>query len=813
MSSDLHALRFAGLLHDIGKFQQRGTTEKKNHTEYGEEFINNLGLSGKTSFLVSNHHDLDNDDELLEKLREADHLSASEREDDEESKEVVKEPLRSIFSFIEGKPLDTDYDPVDNERYHPISDLKLDNFDDERRRLYPKSNKSDALSGKSARSQYNEIWKNMMSEIERINWKENTSSFNTFYYLFKKYTSQIPSAAYYSVPDIALFDHSRCTSAIAECLYRSDSDELMLIGGDLSGIQDFIYNVDSVENEAQGGTAKRLRGRSFLLNILTETVADHILDELDLSIASKLWSSGGHFYLLAPSDAEERLNRLKEDVNEYLFERFEGDLYFSITSVLFEKERIHDEFNDLIKELNERFDEDKLQKFRDNLKEDSFVLSRKGGTPCKACGMRKEDGSIICKDCQKQEEIGGNLPKAEYLLKVKTEEGLDEDGIGFSEFNTRWFICRDRKDLFETLNSIDTPEIDITVLKLNDTEFLTEDLVEQKKKLESNISFGFMLIGNSAPFKEEGYKILKSFEELGDKIGFLRMDVDDLGSILSIGLQQASDDKMSKKNKYTVSRISTFSRFLDLFFLGHMNSIADKYDLYITYSGGDDLFFVGDWEQTIEAAKEIKDDFTEFTAENPNITISAGISIRRTGFPIGNAARTAGELLDEYSKKARDTKGSMPKKDKITVFNQTVPWYSTTAEAENGLNELLKTGEWLFDLLEDDKVSSSFIYSILNFRNMTFGVSKEKDKSDKKEKEANEDEEEEEDKMDPYIPVHIGLSSKSYIPKFKYLLARNFDSDTELFKKLDDKIPKIVPWARIPVSWVSFKHREVRGEN
>ncbi|MFW6119823.1 MAG: type III-A CRISPR-associated protein Cas10/Csm1 [Petrotogales bacterium] len=798
MSSDLNSLRFAGLLHDIGKFQQRGTSERKNHTDFGEEFINNLGLNEKISFLIGYHHTKypEKNDELLEILKEADHLSASEREDDEETKEVVKEPLRSIFSFIEGKPIDKDYECKDNERYHPISALELEGFEDEKRRLYPQINKKDALTGTSALSQYNELWKNMSSELEKINWKEDTPSFNTFYYLLKKYTSQIPSAAYYSVPDIALFDHLRCTSAIAECLYKSKDEKLMLIGGDLSGIQDYIYNVDSLENEAQSGTAKRLRGRSFFLNILTETVADHILDKLDLSIASKLWSSGGHFYLLAPSTEEEDLNKLKKQINEYLLKRFEGDLYFSISSIQFDKEEIHDEFNQLIKKLNDKFDENKLQKFNQILEKNNFVLERKGGVPCKACGMRKKDDDLLCPDCKKQEEIGGDLPKAEYLIKVNSDVDLKDADISFDMLDTSWWVCKNRQELFEILNSIDQSDREITFYKLNDTDFLTDDLVEQKNKLESEISFGFMLIGNSAPFKEEGYKVLKSFEDLGDKIGFLRMDVDDLGSILSIGLQKASEDEISEKNKYTISRISTFSRFLNLFFLGHMNSIADKYDLYITYSGGDDLFFVGDWKKTIKAAKEIKDDFTEFTTENPNITISAGISVRRTGFPIGNAAQTAGKLLDDYSKKAKDDKESMPKKDKITVFNQTVPWYSTTSEAKNGLNELLETGEWLFDLLEKDKVSSSFIYSILNFRNMTFGIS-----------------EGDEDFLDSYIPVHVGLSKKSYVPKFKYLLARNFDSDSQLFKELDEKIPNIVPWARIPVSWVSYKHREVRGEN
>jgi len=801
--SKLNTLRFAGMLHDIGKFQQRGAKEKRNHSEYGEEFVKNIGLSSKTQYLVGNHHDKTEKGELLDFLKEADYLSASEREGDEESKEVIKEPLQSIFSYIDGKPLDREYSISSNIKYHPISSLKLKGFDDEKRRLYPKTKKKQALTGVSAQAQYNGLWKNFKHEIEKLKWKENRSGLKTIYFLLKKYTSQIPSAAYYSVPDIALFDHSRCTSAIAECLYKSDDEQMMLIGGDLSGIQNYIFNVNSLEGEAQSGTAKRLRGRSFLLNILTETVVDYLLDTLELGLATKLWSSGGHFYLLAPPGVEDDVKKLKTQINKFLFEKFEGDIYFSISTLTFHKKRVHQEFNELIKELNGKLDEDKLNKFKDNLEMNSFILPRKGGIPCKACGMRKKDDDLLCNDCKKQEEIGGNLPKAEYLLKINTSDEVDEADIQFDELNTNWCICRDKKELFDKLNSFNSENTDITLFKLNDTDFLTDDLVEQVNKLDSNVSLGFMLIGNSAPFKEDGYKTLKTFEDFGERIGFLRMDVDDLGSILSVGLQKGSEDELSEKNKYTVSRISTFSRFLNLFFLGHMNSIAKKYDLYITYSGGDDLFLVGDWKDTIKGALEIKENFSEFTANNPNITISAGIFIGRTGFPIGNAARIAGKSLDDHSKEAKVKKGSMPKKDKVTVFNETVPWFSSRTDVKDGLNELLETGEWLFELLEDGRISSSFVYSILQFRNMTFGLNSEFS-GGKNSKDG---------RLDLFTPAHIGLSKKRYMPKFKYSLARNFDSDTKLFKELDETIPKIVPWARIPVSWVSYKHREARGES
>ncbi len=795
--SDILDIRFGGLIHDIGKFRQRGLDENRRHPEVGKEFAENLGLEQPLPQIISDHHtpSLSDEADLVNLIQEGDHLSASEREDDEETQDVVERPLRSVFSYITGKE-DT-YEPSQNERYHPVSPLNVKCLEEDETRLYPKSEKKTALSGGTARSQYHEMWKNMMNELNKLNIEKDDASFTTLYYLLKKYTSQIPSAAYYSVPDIALFDHLRSTSALAESLHRSEDDKLILIGGDLSGIQDFIYNVQSLEKkETQEGTAKRLRGKSFLVNILTESVADHLVDRLDLSVASKLWCSGGHFYILAPSSLEEDIKKHVEEINDYLFEKYEGELYFAISSIKFDKEDIHQDFPKLIEELNDQCDVKKHRKFSDTLDKEDFVLSRAEGDPCEACGMRKNTDDPICDSCKTHEEIGQTLPKAEFLIQIEgVYDGNDAD-INFDGLDNYWFICRDSQDLHERLNKIkNDTDGKMTIFSLNDSDFITDGLAEHVKKSDLDIALGFKFLGNSAPYKDDGEKLLKTFEDLGERIGFLRMDVDDLGAVVAIGLKEASKKEDSIENKYTVSRVSTLSRFLNLFFLGHMNSLAEEHELYVTYSGGDDLFLVGDWKDALKGALEIKKHFSRFTAKNPNVTISGGISVAKPGFPIGRASQRAGTLLDDYSKKATSPgRGKeMPGKDKLTVFNQTVPWSSDYMGFYNGFEELLDMGEWLYELVDEGDMSMSFIHAILNFRDMTFQKKDEEIKH-------------------PYDKTFVtskeAEEKKRYIPKFKYLLARKYDSDGKLFDKLDEDIPKIVPWARIPVSWVSYKNRE-----
>ena len=87
----------------------------------------------------------------------------------------------------------------------------------------------------------------------------------------------MPSAAYVDHPDISLFDHLKTTSALATCLYyysqenefkfTDKEDAYLIVNGDISGIQKFIYKISSPQ-EAQKGMSKRLRGRSLYLNQL-----------------------------------------------------------------------------------------------------------------------------------------------------------------------------------------------------------------------------------------------------------------------------------------------------------------------------------------------------------------------------------------------------------------------------------------------------------------------------------------------------------------------------------------------------------------
>lgn len=61
----------------------------------------------------------------------------------------------------------------------------------------------------------------------------------------------------------------------------------MLFSADISGIQNFIYNIGGK------GVLKGLRARSFYLEILMESAIDEFLERLELTRCNVIYTGGG----------------------------------------------------------------------------------------------------------------------------------------------------------------------------------------------------------------------------------------------------------------------------------------------------------------------------------------------------------------------------------------------------------------------------------------------------------------------------------------------------------------------------------------
>ena len=185
------------------------------------------------------------------------------------------------------------------------------------------------------------------------------------------------------------------------------------------------------------------------------------------------------------------------------------------------------------------------------------------------------------------------------------------------------------------------------------------------------------------------------------RLGVLRADVDNLGAIFANGFPA---------NKASISRTATLSRNLSYFFKKRINTIMEegKYQLQIIYSGGDDLFIVGNWSDVLYAALDINKAFREFTG-NGCLTISAGIGMFQPKYPIARMAEQTGDLEDAAKLFTKE----LPDKT-VTMKNALALWHEETVFDWNTfittIEPRMREVAAIFDRCEKGK---AFIYKMV----------------------------------------------------------------------------------------------------
>jgi CRISPR-associated protein Csm1 len=184
-------------------------------------------------------------------------------------------------------------------------------------------------------------------------------------------------------------------------------------------------------------------------------------------------------------------------------------------------------------------------------------------------------------------------------------------------------------------------------------------------------------------------------------LGFLKADVDNLGLIFGQGFGQ----------RLSVARFSAVSRMLDLFFSDYLVELVKSEfpDIYVVFAGGDDLFMVGPWWQTIRFAIELRKKLSLFCAGNSDITLSGAILTARPRLPI----RKAVEIVEEDLDRAKSVKMDGRTKDSICFLGEPYSWEE--------LDDLLKLGE-KFNKALDEKdrtnFSMAFLYRLFEYHKM-----------------------------------------------------------------------------------------------
>ncbi len=143
------------------------------------------------------------------------------------------------------------------------------------------------------------------------------------------------------------------------------------------------------------------------------------------------------------------------------------------------------------------------------------------------------------------------------------------------------------------------------------------------------------------------------------------MDIDNLGKIFSEGLGK----------DLSLSRITTLSSMISLFFEGYVNTLCKDTDpnrLYVIYTGGDDSFIVGSWDASLDFVQKLQTDFQNYTSENPKVTLSAALTLEARKYPLYKAADRCGEWLDLAKAQTDDVRGL--EKSSFTFLGQPIFW-------------------------------------------------------------------------------------------------------------------------------------------
>lgn len=552
---------------------------------------------------------------------------------------------------------------------------------------------------------YDSLRKEFDEEFGSIN-NENITKrafAETFLNLLYKYASSIPYDITIST-DISLYDHQKTTAALAVCLSDfqdaedSDKDDnvpFLLIGADFSGIQSYIYQIVSKY------AGKNLKGRSFYLRLLSDTIVRFLLKELCLFRANIVYNSGGGFYLLAPNtqSVKLKLEESIETIEKKLFSMHGTSLYVAIDYIELSRDALkHQNAQNLGQVWGELFikrDKKKSTKYARRIKENIFFEPFMTGGNAKRDSITGEEflseKEIIKKDnlflkeiTAKQIEIGKQLRETEVLVVVEGNLLADwkEKYVNIEPADLGYiYYFLTVEELKKIKKDIDAQEDKVSVITLNGKEGNC-DFLHGMKNIQ-NI-FGLEFYGGN----EIDSKNVRTFEEMCEndnfsRLGVLRMDVDNLGHIFQQGIPP---------ERATLSRYAALSRSFDYFFSGYLNTIwreVNPEHSFIIYSGGDDVFIVGSWEVTIELAERIKKDFSEYTCNNPAFSLSGGIAILSPKYPIMKGAE---ESAEEEGAAKDHTCGGV-NKNSISFMEMPMNWvleYPAIKELKNEILNILK---------------------------------------------------------------------------------------------------------------------------
>ena len=688
-------LIIGSLLHDIGKVVYR-SGDGREHSKSGAEYLEyEAGIKDQEILhCVKYHHGAylknaqiaQNDGAYVTYY--ADNVAAfTDRREAEEQEDGFDKtvPLASVFNILNGN----------QGRSHYAMQV----LDPKKGINYPTEAETPLQS-----SFYQQVIKNITDNLKGI--EINEEYLNSLLSVLEANLSYIPSStSKRELTDISLYDHVKMTAAIASCVeqylnaekemdYRKrlfvnakntyDEKMFLLFSMDISGIQKFIYSV------GEKGALKGLRARSFYLEIMMEHIIDELLEQLSLSRANLIYSGGGHCYLLLPNTEKiiEKISQYEASVNAWLLKTFDTALYIAAgwaeASANALRNVPHGSYSALYLSISHMISEKKSHRY--DAKMIRYLNSRghAGERECRICRRAAKITEDVCEMCAALERMSGSiLYDAYFSVTSEPETGaLPLPG-------DMYLVADSKKQLMERMN---TPSY---------VRSYTKNDIYTGKHVTTKLWVGDYTTGDT----------FESLAEQADgvkRIGILRADVDNLGTTFVYGFQRPDGEE-----KYmTLSRTATLSRQLSLFFKCYINKILEEgttgivskhaaRKAAIVYSGGDDIFLAGAWNDVMAAFIDIKEALERFT--QGTLTISGGIGVYHPKYPLNVMAKEVEQLED----RAKNVDG----KNAVTIMDDS-QYYPWNVFLQNILSEKVQTLDAYFE--QTDERGMAFLYHLLN---------------------------------------------------------------------------------------------------
>ncbi|SNR62909.1 type III-A CRISPR-associated protein Cas10/Csm1 [Desulfurobacterium atlanticum] len=485
--------------------------------------------------------------------------------------------------------------------------------------------------------------------------------------------------------------------------------ESYLLKGDINGIQNFIYSV----KEGKGGVAKTLRARSFFITTIPSYIAYFLKEKQHLEVEVCLDGGGGFIFKVSGENVESALKELKQKVEAVFIEKFSGELGITIEWLPSGKGNFSD-----LHEVTLKAKKRKFSTYFESVKNPIF-LEDKGKVKCEVCDIYFTDSDDgICKLCKEFMEVGTKLPSKKFWKITDKKEGRAFFSI--KEFGWLIFPKNGGHEAFRKESYRDSkckkysnaPKKFEIVVPVISRDLTQEDI----KKYSLSEELENLKEHQIAPFE-----IIAYHSEGDKKLGYLMMDVDNLGLLFGqlddVGKQQKLSSIIDMFFSEKIPEIAKAEKFVP-----ENSDLLKETLIYLLYSGGDDLFAIAPWNVLIDFAVCVREKFKSYISESLKgkdllgndtkkdsyelITVSAGIYISKPKFNIRAAAEKCkdaeyrAKTVTSFSKK----KEKSYSKDAVCVFDVVVHW--------DDINDLLSVSRDLISYIESGKLSRGFVYKL-----------------------------------------------------------------------------------------------------